>query len=181
MPESTGTRRLYTEEEDRLIYENFYNLDKRMALAKELDRTPGALSLRFYKTILPKHGLTAGDYYAQMREAHVGEQETPQEQPQDELIQSIVSRQEELGGRITTLEEIVSKLKSTRQEALDVTQLLQQKRELERKLEDQRVAYERRLSELHRMYDEKVAEIADFLPKIKDTVEEFDILVRAPM
>lgn len=60
-------RKPYTPEEDELIYNSFYDLSKRKELPEKLGRSSAAISFRFYRYILPNHGIKdPKDYYEKM-------------------------------------------------------------------------------------------------------------------
>jgi len=95
----TATLRRYTEEEDNLILQSWYDKNQREALAQKLDRPLGGLAYRFYQ-LLKERNLDPKEYRRLAKQGRLQnilasepspQEETPgvQAAPQDDLLEAL--------------------------------------------------------------------------------------------
>jgi hypothetical protein len=108
-------RRPYTEEEDQIIFENYYDPELRAKLPDKIDRSINSINFRFYKTILPSKGITSTEYYTMMgvepprpfhrrKEEPPAETQTIEEKPKEKLEDYMIT----LADRIANIENKIS-------------------------------------------------------------------------
>lgn len=221
-------RKHYTEEEDKIIFDNYYDPEKRKKLPEMLNRTSGGISFHFYKNVLPKKGLSPKEYYELKNAEHNIEDnsETVEEEQIDiqkktmddnllDVLHQIPEKHNELDRKVKEIEDRFSAMENSvdfylkqfvsgvtgiaemmngREAALSEYERLKAENEqLENKVKELQDELDAQAAEFRRIYDEldfwlgrfmklssvdKIASLADFLPKLKLSIDKYGNLVK---